>query len=88
MEYLKIKADISIQKINEFNQSKLSFINGLSQIEGYSGFTEKTGQQINITIGWINRKSLDRFLETDLYRLFHGALITLSTSINIDISSD
>ena len=85
MEYLEIKADISQQKLNEFNQSKLFFIESLQKIEGYQGFKEKPGVAFEMRIGWASHLSLIRFLKSECYRFFHGAIITLSDSNNIEI---
>lgn len=78
MVILEISADISQSKMLEFNQSKLLFIDKLQSIDGYSGFTEKTGNTFVIKINWNNRKSLNNFMKSESYRIFHGAIITLS----------
>lgn len=75
---LEINAEILLSKLQEFNQSKLSFINSLQKFTGYIGFTEKPGQNFHIQINWKNRESLDEFINTEQYRVFHGAIITLS----------
>ena len=79
MIYLELYAQILPTKLLEFNQSKLSFINGLHTIKGYSGFTEKRCLDFNMQIAWQNKESLEGFLSTEHYRFFHGAIITLSS---------
>lgn len=80
-----MEAVILQHKMNEFNQSKHSFIDGLPKFMGYSGFTEKQGQQFYMRIVWKDRNSRKKFMESDLYRYFRGALITLSKSNRIKI---
>lgn len=78
MVYLQINATILETKQYEFSQSKLTFINDLQPINGYNGFTEKEGKKYQIKIAWKTRKNLDNFLKSEVYKFFHGALITLS----------
>lgn len=78
MIYLEVSATISPHKLFEFNQSKMVFINNLQKTEGYTGFTEKPGNKFQIKIYWNSRKSLDAFMKSELYCIFHGAVITLS----------
>ncbi len=88
MTNIEIIASISTSKIVEFNQSKINFIDGIQKFAGYIGFTEKQGKLFQIMISWKDRKSLDIFLKSDLYRIFHGAIITLSKRNSIKISKD
>mgnify|MGYP002639835565 CR=1 FL=1 len=88
MTKLEIIAAVSMGKMVEFNQSKIYFIEGIQKFVGYMGFTEKQGNTFQILISWKDRKSLDLFLESDLYRIFHGAIITLSKRNSIKISKD
>ena len=85
MVYLELSAGILPTKLLEFNQSKLSFINGLHTIKGYSGFTEKRSLDFNMQIAWQNKGSLEDFLSTEHYRFFRGAIITLSSKNEIKI---
>jgi quinol monooxygenase YgiN len=75
---LEIKAVILKNKLLEFNQSKMAFIENLQNTEGYLGFTEKQGNEFQIKILWKNRKALDIFMKSEHYRIFNGAIITLS----------
>lgn len=85
MVYLDLKADFLPQKLNEFNQSKISFIENIQKMEGYSGFKEKPGSMFKMKIGWENMKLLKHFMETEEYKFFHGAIVTLSKSNSIEI---
>lgn len=85
MVCLQISADISQNKLVEFNQSKHSFINELQQVDGYSGFTEKPGNPFLIKIMWKDRTSLNKFIKSEFYHVFNGALITLSKSESTQI---
>ena len=75
---LEICATIAKNKMHEFNQSKLIFINRLQDMEGYSGFKEKTGNKFVMQINWESKDKLDAFLKSEDYRFFQGAIITLS----------
>ncbi len=85
MIYLVLNAEILPAKLLEFNQSKLTFIDGLHGIKGYSGFTEKRCLDLNMQIAWQNKGSLEDFLSTEHYRFFRGAIITLSSKNEIKI---
>jgi hypothetical protein len=85
MVYLEIKAEISLTKHLEFYQTVLSFINDIQDTDGYLCFTQKNGNDFKMKISWENRNCLDRFLKTNKYKFFHGAIITLSTQNSIDI---
>jgi hypothetical protein len=74
----EIVAVILINKLMEFNQSKMNFIENLQNAEGYLGFTEKHGNEFQIKILWNSRKALDIFIKSEHYRIFNGAIITLS----------
>lgn len=82
---LEISSKISPQKMLEFNQSKLTFINQLHSIEGYSSFTEKPGINFQIKICWSSRQALNKFMKTEIFHVFSGAIITLSEWKNIKI---
>jgi hypothetical protein len=75
---LEICATIATSKMREFNQSKLTFIDRLQNFEGYSGFREKAGEKFVMQIDWESRKTMHTFLDSEDYRFFHGAIITLS----------
>ena len=85
---LEISATIAASKLLEFNQSKLIFIDHLQNFEGYVGFKEKAGKNFIMQIDWESRKTMNAFLDSEDYRFFHGAIITLSKSNSIKISSD
>ena len=87
MIYLEIKAVILINKLLEFNQSKMAFIENFQNTEGYLGFTEKPGDTFQMKISWNSRKSLDKFIKSEYYRIFRGAIITLSETNSIRISN-
>ena len=78
MVCLEIVAVILLNKLMEFNQSKMNFVDNLQNAEGYLGFTEKQGKEFQIKISWKNRKALDIFMKSEHYRIFNGAIITLS----------
>ena len=88
MVCLETKAVILINKLLEFNQSKMAFIGNLQNIAGYLGFTEKPGDTFQMKISWNSRKSLDKFMKSEHYRVFHGAIITLSETNSIRISNE
>ena len=75
---LEICASIAASKLHEFNQSKLIFIDRLQHFEGYVGFREKAGHKFVMQIDWESRKTMNAFLDSEDYRFFHGAIITLS----------
>ena len=78
MVCLEIVAVILNNKLREFNPSKMSFVDKLQNAEGYLGFTEKQGKEFQIKISWKSRKALDLFMKSEHYRIFNGAIITLS----------
>ena len=78
MYKLVIVASISTGKTVEFNQSKLQFIEGVQKFNGYNGFTEKQGAPFQMEIYWHDKNSMDMFMGADIYRVFHGAIVTLS----------
>lgn len=69
----------------EFSQAKHQFINDIQVVEGYAGFTEKQGKNFHVRILWKDKKTLDSFMESQLYRVFHGAILTLSKINTIHI---
>ena len=85
---LEICASIAPSKLHEFNQSKLLFIERLQNFEGYAGFKEKARDKFVMQIDWESRKTMNAFLDSEDYSFFHGAIITLSKSNSIKISSD
>lgn len=85
---LEIKAVILINKLLEFNQSKMAFIDKLQNTEGYIGFTEKPGDTFQMEISWRNKKLLDKFIKSEQYRVFRGAIITLCQTNIIQISNE
>lgn len=88
MIHLEIKAVILINKLLEFNQSKMAFIENLQNTEGYLSFKEKPGDTFQMKISWNSRKSLDKFIKSEYYRIFRGAIITLSGTNSIRISNE
>ena len=88
MEQLEIFASIRKEKLNEFNQSKLLFLDGLRKLDGYEGYTENPGGNYHLCINWNSRLTLDAFLDSELYRFFHGAIMTLGIRNNILIKSE
>lgn len=88
MVFLEISATITTSKLHEFNQSKMTFIDHLQSMDGYKGFTEKPDLVFNIKIGWTNQKLLNLFLKSENYRVFHGAIITLSKKSTIKIKTE
>lgn len=85
MIYLEIKASILPNKKLEFSQSKLSFVHDIQQLEGYETFKEHHGKEYQIIIHWKTKKSLDRFMKSESYRFFHGAIIALSKSYSVRV---
>lgn len=82
---LEIVAVILINKLVEFNQSKMIFIENLQNTEGYIGFTEKQVNSFQMKISWKSRKALEIFTRSEYYRVFNGAIITLSKENNTRI---
>ena len=78
MACLEIVAVIRTNKLREFNQSKMSFVDKLQNAEGYLGFIEKQGKEFQIKISWKSQKASDVFMKSEYYRIFNGAIITLS----------
>lgn len=87
MEQLEIFASIRKEKLNEFNQSKLTFLDGLRKVDGYDGYTENPGANYHLCINWNKRAHLDAFLNSELYRFFHGAIMTLGSMKEVLIKS-
>ena len=85
---LEIKAEILFNKLHEFNQSKMAFIEKLQNTEGYLGFTEKPGDTFQIKISWKSKRLLDKFIKSEQYRIFRGAIITLSHTNGIGITME
>ena len=88
MEHLEISASIRIEKQKEFNQSKLSFLDDLQQFEGFNGYSENPGPDFQLTLYWDHRSNLEIFLQSELYQIFHGAIITLGRINEILIKSE
>ena len=82
---LEIVAVILNNKLLEFNQSKMLFIKNLQNSDGYIGFTEKQGDSFHMKISWKSRKVLDLFMRSEYYRVFNGAIITLSQTNDVNI---
>ena len=82
----EIRAEILTNKLHEFNQSKMVFIENLQNTEGYLGFTEKPGDAFQMKISWKSRRLLDKFIKSEHYRVFRGAIITLSHTNSIEIT--
>jgi hypothetical protein len=85
---LEICASIAASKMLEFNQSKLIFINRLQNFDGYAGFREKAGNKFVMQIDWESRKTMNAFLNSEDYRFFHGAIITLSKNHKTHLIDD
>lgn len=85
MVILEIVADIKPNKSLEFRQSKLAFINQMQDFQGYLGFREKPGIPFSMNISWKSQKSLEKFFKSEHYKVFHGAIITLSENHNCQI---
>lgn len=85
MVFLEMSASISSGKMLEFNQSKLQFIDRVQKTSGYSNFIEKQGPAFQIKISWINRESLDKFINSELFHIFRGAIVTLSDKNSVII---
>jgi hypothetical protein len=88
LEKLEIYANIREEKLIEFSQSKLSFLDELPHIEGYHSYLENPGTEYYLCINWMKRMNLDAFLESDIFHFFHGAIITLGKLREINIKSE
>ena len=88
MVLLEISADVLANKHFEFSQSKLAFINEIQKAPGYVNFTEKPGNSFHINVSWENQNSLDKFVQSEEFHCFKGALITLSDKNTILISKE
>jgi hypothetical protein len=88
VEKLEIQAQIRKEKLVEFNQSKLSFLEDIKHSEGYLGYSEHPGLNFELCLNWDNRSSLEAFLACEIYRAFHGALITLGKLDSVKILSN
>lgn len=82
---LEIKASISIHKRLEFSQSLLTFINDIKNCNGLVSFREQPSKDFNIQLVWADHDTLNEFQQTDIYRLFIGAIITLSSKYETNI---
>ena len=88
MENIDIRAKIPYLKLQEFKQSKLSFLEELEGVDGYIGYTESPGEDYNIVIEWKSRQQLDSFLDSELYYFFRGAIQTLGEVSKITVQSN
>lgn len=77
---LKLEAEINVSKRLEFSQSLMAFIKELPSCSGFVNFKEQPGTHFSIEIIWTNSELLEQFQALDTYRVFIGALITLSSS--------
>lgn len=85
---LKLEAEINASKRLEFSQSLMSFINDLPSCPGFINFKEKQGTLFNIQLSWSNSTQLQEFQSSDVYRVFMGAIITLSTHHQTQVFDD
>lgn len=85
---LEITASISIHKRLEFSQSLLTFIEEIKNCKGFVSFREQPSKDFQIQLVWADRNTLMEFQKTEIYRLFIGAIITLSSSYAIQKSLD
>lgn len=85
MTCLEINATISTNKMFEFNQTKRTFIDQIQKVDGYNGFTEKPGRKFQMKITMKSKKALNALMKSESYKVFHGALITLSLIHNSTI---
>ncbi len=88
MEKVDIQATISQSKLTEFNQSKQAFLDSLQSADGYVGYTENPGCSYGIRIEWESRRQLDEFLNSELFKFIHGAIITLGILRSITVISE
>lgn len=82
---LKLEAEINVSKRLEFSQSLMAFIKDLPSCTGFVSFKEHPGIPFFIEIIWSNSELLKQFQTQDIYRVFIGALITLSSSYQTKI---
>lgn len=87
MEQILIRASIVEEKMSEFKQSKLTFIEELELVPGYMGYAEIPGTNYQISLQWNSRRELEAFLDSDLYSYFTGAVKTLGSILQVTISS-
>jgi hypothetical protein len=88
VEKLEIQAQIKKEKLVEFNQTKLTFLEDIKDSDGYMGYSEHPGLNFELCLNWDKRSSLDAFLACEIYRAFHGALITLGRLDSVKIMSE
>lgn len=77
---LKLEAEINVSKRLEFSQSLMAFIKELPSCPGFINFKEQPGTHFSMEIIWSSSDHLKHFKTSDIYRIFIGALITLSAS--------
>jgi len=82
---LKLEAEIKVSKRLEFSQSLMAIIKELPSCPGFINFKEQPGTHFSIEIIWSNSELLQQFQTLDVYRVFIGALITLSSSYQTKI---
>ncbi len=83
MKCLEIKATIPIDKKLEFDQTKVDFVNRLSNHDGYLGFKEDIHNDFRIVVSWDKEENLNKFIDSTLFHFFTGALQTIATNRNI-----
>ena len=85
MVALRLEAEINESKRLEFSQSLMSFIKDLSSCHGFISFKEQSETHFAIELIWSDSILLQEFQSKDIYRVFIGAIITLSSSYNSEI---
>jgi hypothetical protein len=83
MEKIEFKAQFDQSKSIEFQSSKLRFLEMLKRSDGYINFTENTSGFFNLSILWEDKTSLLKFLRSDQFHYFRGAIITLGKSVEV-----
>lgn len=89
MSHLEIRAEIATGKLTEFNQAKYSFYDSIQKEDGYKGYTENHCSHFCLILEFKDEQTLINTMQSEVYRIFHGAIITLceKNSIHINVSN-
>jgi hypothetical protein len=83
MEKIEFKAQFDPSKSIEFQSSKLRFLEMIPLFDGYISFTENGGESFKLSILWKDKSSLLKFLRSEQFHYFRGAIITLGKSVEV-----
>ena len=87
MIFLVIKAEIPADKLLEFSQVKLTFIHDFQAANGFISFMERPSHVYQIQVSWKDQQSLTKFMAAKEFHYFKGAMVALSKTNHITVST-